>query len=120
MIQKFEISSVHTKVDDDLRKYVIKKIGRLDRYISRHMRKTVHIEVKLKENKSKDKNQYTCETVVYLPQEVLNVKETTINMYAAIDIVEDKLRTQLRKYKAIHANPTLHRRALARLKHQAI
>ena len=120
MIKKFEISSLHTNVDDDLRKYVTKKLGRLDRYISRHVRKTMHAEVKLKENKSKQKNQYTCEVVVYLPQEVLTVKEATVNMYAAVDIVEDKLRNQLKKYKDIHTNPTLHQRALSRLKHQVI
>lgn len=120
MIQKLEISGVHTKVDDDLQKYIEKKLGRLDRYVSRHMRQSLHLEVKLKEGKSKDKNQCTCEAVVYLPQEVLKVQETTINMYAAVDIVEDKLRVQLKKYKALHANPTLRRRALARLKHQTV
>jgi ribosome-associated translation inhibitor RaiA len=55
---------------------------------------------------------------MHVPGETLTVKETTINMYAAIDIVEAKLHSQLRKYKGMHASPRLHQRMLARLKHR--
>ncbi len=119
MIQKLEISGVHTSVDEKLRKYVTKKIGRLDKYLSRHSRASAHAEVKLKESKSKDKNRYACEVIMYVPQEVIRAEECTVNLYAAIDIVEEKLKNQLKKHKAMHANPKLHRRLLRRLKRQA-
>jgi len=35
MLKKFEIRGVHAVIDDNLRKYVTKKIGRLDKYMSR-------------------------------------------------------------------------------------
>jgi ribosomal subunit interface protein len=116
MIKKLEIGGVHTTVDEDLRKYVNKKIGRLDKYLPRHMRDSTHVEVKLKEGNSKDKNQYTCEIIAYLPQEVLNLEECTVSMYAAVDIAEEKLKHQFKKYKDLHANPKLHRRMAARFK----
>ncbi len=120
MIEKLEINPVHTKVDDDLRKYVNKKIGRLDQYLSRHSRQSAHAEVKLKESNAKDKKQFTCEVILHLPHDVISTKETTINMYAAVDIVEAKLKNQLKKYKEKHDSSKLRRRVLARLRRNSI
>jgi len=112
MIQKLEISGVHMGVDDDLRKYVMKKIGKLDKYIPRQARESAHAEVKLKERTSKGKNERTCEVIMHLPKETVTLKETTINIYAAVDIVEEKLKMQLHKYKSTHAGPQRWRRVL--------
>ena len=114
MIQKLEISGVHMDVGDDLKKYVTKKIGHLDRYVSRRTRVSLHAEIKLKEGRAKDKNQRTCEVILFAPHEVLTANETTINIYAAVDIAEAKLKTQLRKYKEQHAGARLYRRLVAR------
>jgi putative sigma-54 modulation protein len=116
MIQKLEISGVHLEVNDDLRKYVIKKIGRLDKYIPKQARDASHAEVKLKEGRAKDKNQRTCEVLLHLPHGNLTVSESTVNIYAAVDIVEEKLKAQLHKYKEQGANIRLRHRFLARLK----
>jgi len=116
MIERLEINGVHMTVGDDIKKYVNKKIGGLEKYIPKHARKSVHMEVKLKEGKVKAREERTCEVIVTLPNEVLAVKETTINMFAAVDIVEAKLKSLLHKYKETHANPRLHQRVIARLK----
>src|SRR5258708_3514847 len=119
MIQKLEISGVHTDVDEKLQRYVTKKIGKLDSYMSSHARKSAHAEALLKKKESKgDKASYACEVVVYLPKEVLRVEEATLNLYAAVDIVEEKLKHQLKKYKELHDNPKLHQRVIARFKRQ--
>ena len=118
MIKKLEINGVHMDVGKDLRRYVNKKIGGLEKYIPRAARESVHVEVKLKEGKAKDKNARTAEVIMHLPQETVTISETTVNMYAAIDIVEEKLKNQLHKYKELHASPKLHRRLLAKLKRQ--
>lgn len=120
MIEKLEIEGVHMTVGDDLRKYVSKKIGRLDKYMPRHARASAHAEVKLKDAKAKTKAERTCEVIVNLPQDTIIVSETTVNIYAAVDIVEEKLKDQLRKYKDKHANPGLRRRLVARFKRQRI
>lgn len=118
MIQKLEINGVHAKVDEDLQKYILKKIGHLDKYMSKHTRESVHIEVKIKESKAKDNRQHTCEVVMYLPHEALATHETTMNIYAAVDIVEAKLRNQLKKYKETHESIKLRQRVIARMKRQ--
>lgn len=114
MIEKLEIGGVHLKVDEDLRKYVNNKIGKLDKFMSRHVRKSAHAEVKLIETKIKARKQATCEVVLYLPHSRLTTKETTLNMYAAVDIVEAKLKNQLKKYKETHASDRISRRVIAR------
>jgi ribosomal subunit interface protein len=118
MIKRLDISGVHMDVGADLQRYVIKKIGRLDRFMPKGSRESVHVEVKLKEGKAKDRNERTCEVLVRLPQETLTIKETTINVYAAVDIAEAKLRQQLKKYKELHVSPRLHQRMLAKFKHR--
>lgn len=92
MIARLEISGVHMTVGDELKRYVMRKIGRLDRYLPRHIRESVHAEVKLKEGKAKNKDERTCEVIMHLPHETFVLKETTINIYAAVDIAEEKLK----------------------------
>jgi putative sigma-54 modulation protein len=117
MIERLEISGVHMSVDDDIYKYVHKKVGRLDQYMSRHARKSAHASVKLKAKKIKARKQATCEVILYLPKGTLTTKETTMNMFAAVDIVEQKLKNQLKKYKDIHEKPyQLHSRFIAKVR----
>lgn len=120
MIQHLEITGVHMQIGDDLQKYVAKKIGRLDRYIPKNARESVHVQVKLKETKAKNKDERTCEVLIHLPGEDITVSESTINMFAAVDIVEVKLKNCLKKYKDTQANPRFHQRVLARFKHHPV
>ncbi len=118
MIQKIEVSGVHMTVGDDLEKYVLKKIGRLDLFMSAHVKKSAHAEVKLKEERAKNKSARTCEVILHLPNAKLTTKETTSNIFAAVDVVEAKLKNQLKKYKEQHSKERFHRRLLVRVKHR--
>jgi ribosomal subunit interface protein len=111
-----EVSGVHLEVDADLRKYVNKKIGKLDRYLPRYARKSAHAEVQLKESKAKEKKQFTCEVVLHLPHENIMTKETTRNMFAAVDIVETKLKNRIKKYKDKHSATRMPRRLLTKIR----
>ena len=99
MIKQIEITNIHMDSNPEVTKYVKKKIAKLDSYMPKHARKSAHAEVRLKESKSKDKKTSTCEVTLHVPNEQIMASESTVNMYAAIDIVEEKLKTQLRKYK---------------------
>lgn len=99
MIERLEISGVHFEVDERLHKYVTKKIGKMDSYMSRHDRRSAHAEVKLIGSKAKDKKESMCEVVMYLPHDIITVKEATANMYASVDVVETKLRNQIKRHK---------------------
>lgn len=120
MLQKFEIHGVHTKVDNALRDYVTKKIGRLDRFVARTARGSAHAAVHLKEGKDKHNANFTCETTLHLPHQTIVVKESALNMYAAVDIVEAKLKQQLQKYKELHASGKGHRHVFGRLRRRMV
>ena len=114
MINNLEFTSIHANVDEDLKKYARKKISKLDAYMPKHARKSANAEIKIQESKVKNKRQFTAEVTIKLPGEVITAKETTVNMYAAIDIVEEKLKAQLRRYKSINTMKSGRRRASIR------
>jgi ribosomal subunit interface protein len=116
MINKFNVDAVHTTIDPNLNKYLQKKIGQLDKYVPKHARQSIQIDVKLKEAKAKDKSNCTCEVIVQLPHEIIRISETTINLYAAIDIAEAKLKQSLTKYKDMHSSPKIYHRLFRRKK----
>ncbi|HEX7633004.1 MAG TPA: ribosome-associated translation inhibitor RaiA [Candidatus Saccharimonadales bacterium] len=118
MLQKFEIRGVHATVNDSLRKYVTKKIGGLDKYLSKHSKQSAHAEVHLKEGKTKNNNHCTCEVTLHLPHQNIVIKESALNMYAAVDIVETKLKQQLQKYKDLHHGGKMQRHLFGRLRRQ--
>lgn len=99
MIERIDITSKKYQLDDAIKKYVNKKIGRLDRFMPRHARKTAHADVILRQPNLKHGNKYECEVILHLPDESITVSETTMNMFAAVDIVEEKLKNQLKRYK---------------------
>ncbi len=116
MLKKFELQGVHAEVDERLRAHVERKIGGLDRYIARQNRDSAHMEVHLKETTKKGNDHCRCEATLYLPHQTIIVKESAVNMYAAVDIVEAKLKQQLQKYKDLHGNGKTRRHLFARLR----
>jgi len=99
MIKSIEITGMKYDLDETTKKYVNKKIGRLDRYLPRHARKSVTAEVKLRQVNRDHGNKYEVEVVLSVPDKTLTATDSTGNMLAAVDIVEAKIVAQLRKYK---------------------
>jgi putative sigma-54 modulation protein len=116
MISSISITSKKLTVDETTKKYVEKKIGALDKYIPRHARKTVKAEVMLVQIDEKNGNKYEAEVLLMLPDKTLTAKDSTVNVLAAIDIVEAKLAAQLQKYKAAHLSHVGNRGVLAKFK----
>lgn len=100
MIEHIDISGVRYSPDDLTKRYVMKKIGRLDRFLPRHARKTAKAEIKLRQVNRANGNKYECDVLLTLPDKTLHATDSTMNMLAAVDIVEAKLHNQLRRYKA--------------------
>jgi ribosomal subunit interface protein len=99
MIKKIEISGVRFIVDKDLQKYITNKVRKIERYVPKNSRQNIHVEVKLREEKAKDKKHCFCEIIIHLPGEDIAAVDTTMNMYAACDIVIAKIKSQLEKYR---------------------
>ena len=100
MITNIDITGVgDLQLDETVRKYIRKKIGALDRKLPRHARKTVRADVKVSEVNRDRGNKYEVEVIMNVPEKVITAKDSTMNVLAAVDIVEAKLAAQLRKYK---------------------
>ena len=99
MIERLTITGVKMELDATTKKYVAKKIASLDRYLPKQARKSVSAEVKLKQVNRDHGNKYEAEIIFHVPEKTLVAKDSTVNVLAAIDIVEAKLVNQLRKYK---------------------
>ncbi len=94
-----EITGIHFEIDKKTNAYIQKKISKLIDYIPRHARSSAFASVKISEVNKKDNNKYDCDAILTLPDKKLVAKESAPNALAAIDIVEAKLRGQIRKYK---------------------
>lgn len=116
MIDAINITGIKYNLDDTTKRYVVKKIGRLDRYLPRHARKSVTAEVRIWEANQPNGNKYEAEVVLHVPGKTLTAKDSTVNALAAIDIVEAKLATQLHKYKEEQVPHIGRRGILARFK----
>ena len=116
MIQTINITGVRYTPDDLTKRYVRKKIGSLDKYLTRHMRKSTKVDVKLKEVNRAYGNKYECDVIIHLPEQTIAAKDSTLNMLAAVDIVEEKLRVQLKKYHDTHRDHRGRHDLLGRLK----
>jgi putative sigma-54 modulation protein len=101
MIKHIDIAAAQKdyKIDADLSKYIQKKIGKLDKHIKKDYRAEARADVKLKESSGKDGKKCTAEVILHIPGTKLTASESTLNMYAAIDIVEHKLQNQLKREK---------------------
>lgn len=87
------------EIDDRLNKYVSKKLGVLDKYLPRgHNNQGMTVEI-FKDPSGKEDNRYKVTVVLRVQGPDLVAETATINPYSAIDIVEQKLKTQIRKYK---------------------
>jgi len=116
MINLVTITGVKYTVDEATKKYVARKISRLDRYMPRHARQSASAEVLLKEVNRAHGNKYEAEVIIKLPGKTIVAKDSTVNILAAVDIAEAKLVTQLEKYRAVLKRRKTSRKVLARLR----
>lgn len=116
MITSIDLVGIKYDVDEATRKYVMRKIGHLDRYLPKHARKSVTVEVRLREVNRDHGNKNEAEVILNVPDKVITAKDSTTNMMAAIDIVEAKILSQLHRYKQERIAHIGNRGVMARFK----
>ena len=116
MIRNLTITGVKYELTDTTKKYVEKKIGVLDKYLPRHARKSVSADVKIKQIDNPGGNKYEVDVIINVPEKVITAKDSTMNVLAAVDIVEAKLNGQLRKYKQANVPHIGFRKVLSKFK----
>lgn len=90
------IKGRHMAVTDPIREYAEEKIGRVSKILDGdHVR--AEVEIFVERNPSIERNQIA-EVTVWTKGPVIRAKEAATDMYAAIDLVSEKLERQFRKY----------------------
>lgn len=100
MIESIEITGNNYKIDEELRKYTTKRIGKLDRYLPKGSKKNVLVKIVVRGIDKANTSKYEVTAAMEIPGgKVIAAKDETTNVFAGIDIVEAKLMGQIRRYK---------------------
>ncbi len=88
----------HMDVTPAIREYAEEKVGRVAKILN-HMLMSAEVELYTERNRSIEKAQ-VAEVTVYTKGHVIRAKESAHDLYAAIDLVSEKLESQVRKFKS--------------------
>lgn len=89
----FIIRGQKLDVTDSIKNYIKEKIGRLDKYFTSPNDLTANVLVKIRGNSQ------VVEVTIPTNKTILRGEEGSADLYAAIDLVSDKLERQIRKNK---------------------
>jgi putative sigma-54 modulation protein len=89
----FNIRGENIQITEALRDYVVKKVGRLERFFDNPTPTEVYVTLRVLRGSG------TIEVTIPLTGVIIRAEETDDDMYAAIDLVAEKLERQIRKYK---------------------
>ncbi|MBP1932566.1 ribosome hibernation-promoting factor, HPF/YfiA family [Ammoniphilus resinae] len=91
---RYSIRGENIEVTPALREYVEKKVGRLEKYFDDLSPSTeAHVTLSVL------KDEHTIEVTIPMPGVILRAEDTHTDMYAATDLVVEKLERQIRKHK---------------------
>jgi ribosomal subunit interface protein len=98
-----QIAGRNYEAGGKIAEYVHAKIGALDRFLPRNLGEVSGTVVLEDDPSGREDNRYVCEVILKLPKARLQCKEATMNMFAAVDIAEAKIKAQILKYKDKHS-----------------
>lgn len=90
----FNIRGENVEVTPAIRDHVENKVSKLERYFSEEPNATAHVNLKVYKDK-----QTKVEVTIPMKNLTLRAEERHDDLYAAIDLIVDKLERQIRKYK---------------------
>lgn len=115
MIEKIEISGSDYKVEEPLKKYVEKRLGKLDKYLPRGSKKDIVMKVVVAGIGKSKGEKYEISVAMEIPGgKVIAAKDECTNVFAGVDLVEAKLTGQIRRYK-LEVQPHRQKRSLRNL-----
>ncbi len=115
MIDKIDLSGNNYEISDGFKKYAIKHIGKLDRFLPRGSKKDIVAKVVITEVGKSHNNKYSISVAMEIPGgKVITAKDECSNVFAGIDILEAKLKGQIRRFK-LEATPHLTKKGLKNL-----
>lgn len=88
---RFTITGKNIDVTDGLRSAVYEKLGKLDKYFGTEIEAIVTLSV--------EKERQKIEVTIPIKGSIIRAEEVSNDMYVSIDLVEEVIERQLRKYK---------------------
>ena len=88
---KYTITGRNIEITESLRTAVQEKIGKLERYFSQDAEAQVTLSV--------EKNRQKIEVTIPVKGSIIRAEQVSSDMYVSIDLVEESIETQLKKYK---------------------
>ncbi len=88
---RYTITGKNIEVTDGLRSAIYEKIGKLERYFSKDTDVTVTLSV--------EKGRQKIEVTIPVKGSIIRSEQTSTDMYVSIDLVEEVIERQLKKYK---------------------
>ena len=108
MIDNIDITGDKYKVEDKLKEYTAKRIGKLDRYLPRGYRRGLSDKVSFAQINHAHNNKYEIIAKLMIPGgkggKTLTAKTEASNVFSGIDIIEAKLMRQARRFKTEKSN----------------
>ena len=93
---RLQVKGRNVEVTDSIRRYAEDKLGKLDRQLADPTE--VELELAIEHNPSIADN-HVAEATIWTKGPVLRARESATDMYAAIDLVADKLERQVVRYR---------------------
>lgn len=90
------IKGKNVEVNDQLRSYVTRRLGKLDRYLDNIL--SVQVELSAEKTRSTEARQVV-QVTIDANGTFLRGEEKAADMYAAVDAVTDKMERQIKRYK---------------------
>ena len=91
---RYQVRGENLEITQAIREYVESKVSKLEKYFADSLEANVYANAKVYKN-----NKKKIEITVPLKGVTLRAEETNEDLYAAVDLVVDKLERQMRKYK---------------------
>lgn len=99
---ELHINGHNFETDAKVLAYVGSKIAKLDKYLPKNSKNCAGKVTLTDDVSGREDNRYVCEVTIEVAGPNLVAKEAALNMYAAIDIVAAKLKSQANRYKQKH------------------
>jgi len=91
---RYQVRGENLEITQAIREYVESKVSKLEKYFADSLEANVYANAKVYKN-----NKKKIEITVPLKGVTLRAEETNEDLYAAVDLVVDKLERQMRKHK---------------------
>jgi ribosomal subunit interface protein len=113
MIKKIEILGTKYEVSDDLKKYVEKRLGKLDKYLPKDLKENAELYFTVVQINRPHGSKYEVSArIEAIKGEEVIAKDEVSNVFSGVDILEAKMLGQLRRIKTERDKSSAKRRGI--------